>query len=69
MKISQMARNQNMMYKIINKNSGYASQLRTRLPDFGLVNSVKSGNKISSESLLRNMGLNGLKGRTVRDMA
>lgn len=68
MNVSQIARHQSMMYNFISKNGGYASQMQ--MPSLAFdANSVKSGNQVDANSLLRKMGVDGLNGRTVREMA
>lgn len=65
MNVNQMARNQQMLYRFIDRSAGssYASQL-SPLSGLGTAN---SGDKTSS--LLQGMGISGLQGRTVREMA
>ena len=65
MNVTQMARNQQMMYRFIDRsaNSVYASQL-SALSGLGM-----SGKSDATSSLLQNMGISGLQGRTVREMA
>ena len=71
MNISQLARQQQMMYRFASQNSDYASQIRAQTQSLGLdaSGSAKDGNKVDPDSLLRQMGIDGLKGRTVREMA
>ena len=68
MNVSQVARTQSLMYNFISRNSEYASQMRT--PSLGFdASAVKSGNQLDADSLLRKMGVDGLNGRNVREMA
>lgn len=69
MNVSQAARTQSLMYNFISKNSQYASQMQ--MPSLGLdaLSNVKSGNQVDADSLLRKMGVDGMNGRTVREMA
>ena len=68
MNVSQVARSQNMMANFLSRHSEYASQVR--MPSLGFdANNVKSGNQVDADSLLRKMGVDGLNGRTVREMA
>ena len=69
MNVSQMARSQSMMYNFISKNSQYASQMQTPSMGFDALNNVKSGNQVDANSLLRKMGVDGLNGRTAREIA
>ena len=68
MNVSQAARTQSLMYNFISKNSQYASQMQTPSLGFDMGN-VKSGNQVDANSLLRKMGVDGLNGRTAREMA
>ena len=65
MNINQMARNQQMLYRFLDRSAGssYASQLSSLS---GLGASSSSG---GTGSLLQSMGISGLQGRTVREMA
>lgn len=65
MNISQLARNQQMMYNFIHKSGNYSSQIQTQFSGFDALNSTNQG----AGSLLQKMGVSGLKGRTVREMA
>ena len=67
MNINQLARNQQMIYKIIKNNGGSASQMSMGLSGFNTLKNT--GNGVSADSLMAQMGISGLKGRTVREMA
>ena len=69
MNVSQIARSQNMMANFLSRHSEYASQVRTPSMGFGALDNVKSGNQVDADSLLRKMGVDGLNGRNVREMA
>ena len=64
MNVTQMARNQQMIYRFIDRsaNSSYASMMGA------LSSSNKTGDS-GAAGLLQSMGLSGLQGRTVREMA
>lgn len=64
MKISQLARNHQMMYQFIHRDNSYASKMQ---PQAGI--SSLTSPESSAESLLEKMGMRGLEGRTVREMA
>lgn len=64
MNINQLARNHQMMFNFINRDSSYASQMQSKF-NFSALNSAKS----DADSLLQKMGVSGLEGRTVREMA
>lgn len=69
MNVGQMARNQRMMYDFINRGAGgsYAAQMQSQLSSAGGFGS--SARADSTSSLLQSMGISGLQGRTVREMA
>ena len=70
MKISQLARNQTMMYNFIrkNSNSSYASQMQGQLPGFGEQSSTDEP-ILDVGTMREQLEKLGLKGRTVREMA
>ena len=67
MNVTQMARNQQMMYKFINRSAGsaYQSQISS-LSSFG---AQAKNDGTDAASILQSMGLSGMQGRTVREMA
>ena len=67
MNVGQMARNQQMLYKFINRGAanGYQSQLSSQ-GGFGASGKTDG---TSAAGLLQSMGISGLQGRTVREMA
>lgn len=68
MNVNQVMRSQSMAYNFINKHSEYASQMQ--MPSLGFsASNVKSGNQVDADSLLRKMGIEGMNGRNVREMA
>ena len=69
MNIRQLARNQNMMYQIINRGTGAANPIQAQLS--ALNSSVTSGNQKGSGSsnLMQDIGISGMNGRTAREMA
>lgn len=69
MNINQLARTQQLMYNFVNKNSDYASQIQTQFSGLDTLNSANSGKTVDADSLLQQMGMSGLQGRTVREMA
>ena len=70
MYINQMARNQQMMYRFINRNtdSNYRTQMQSQLSSMGGF-SVAGKNDDPITGMLQKMGISGLQGRTVREMA
>ena len=70
MNISQMARGQQMMYRFINRNTsgGYQAQMKSQLSSMGgFAAAGKNSDPLSD--MLQSMGISGLRGRTVREMA
>ena len=70
MYISQMTRNQQMMYRFMNRttNSAYQSQIQSQLSSMGGF-TVAGKNNDPLAGMLEKMGISGLQGRTVREMA
>lgn len=64
MNIRHLARNHQMMYQFIHRDNSYASKMQPQI-DISTLTSAES----SAESLLEKMGMRGLEGRTVREMA
>ena len=70
MNISQMARSQQMVYRFLGRstNSGYQTQMKSQLSSMGgFAVTGKSSDPLSD--MLKSMGISGLQGRTVREMA
>lgn len=72
MNISQIARNQQMLYQFVNKNAGsdYQAkmQMQSKLSSMGSLTVTGKGDDMIS-NMLKSMGISGLKGGTVREMA
>lgn len=70
MYINQMARNQQMMYRFVNRsaNSTYRTQMQSQLSSMGGF-AVAGKNDDPIAGMLEKMGISGLQGRTVREMA
>ena len=70
MYINQMARNQQMMYRFMNRSTGGAYQAQTK-SQFSSMSGLSAAGKNNDPltAMLQNMGISGLKGRTVREMA
>jgi len=60
-----MARNYQRLFDFISRDNSYASQLQTRLSDI----SAQKRAENDADRLLQQIGVNGLEGRTVREMA
>ena len=70
MNISQMARSQQMMYRFMSRSadSGYRAQMKSQLSSMsGFAVTGKSNDPLAG--MLQSMGISGLQGRTVREMA
>ena len=70
MNVGQLARQQQMMYKFINRstNSSYQQQMKSQLSTAGsLASAAKADDDLAG--MLQSMGISGLQGRTVREMA
>lgn len=72
MNISQIARNQQMLYQFVNKNSGsdYKAkmQMQSKLASMGGFTVTGKGEDMLS-SMLKSMGISGVQGGTFREMA
>jgi len=68
MTIGQLARSQQLMYTFYAKNIDYASQAQFQEPSTS-ANSWNGPQKVDPDDLLQQMGLSGLEGRTIREMA
>ncbi len=70
MNVGQLARQQQMMYKFINRgtNSGNQAQMKSQLSPANSYSLTQSGGDSLSD-MLKSMGISGLQGRTVREMA
>lgn len=70
MNISQLARNQQMMYNFINKSASgdYRTQMKSQLSNLGSL-ALQSKGDDEIAGMLQSMGISGLQGRTVREMA
>lgn len=69
MNINQLARNQQMMYNFIRRDSSYVAQIQAQFSSFDALKGSKTGGALDADSLLQQMGMGGLEGRTVREMA
>lgn len=69
MYISQIARNQQMLYRFMNQNpdSAYRTQMQSQLASMG--GFTVTGNSDGLSDMLKSMGISGLQGRTIREMA
>jgi hypothetical protein len=70
MYINQLARQQKMMYQFINRgtNSSYQNQIKSQFSSAsGYSSAGKSDDTVAG--MLQSMGISGLQGRTVREMA
>ena len=70
MNVTQLARQQQMMYKFVNRgsNGAYQTQMKSQLSSMGsLALAGKSGDSLSD--MLQSMGISGMQGGTVREMA
>ena len=69
MYINQLAKAQMLTYQFISNHSDYASPWQTQFQNSaGVGRDTKSGSEVDPDSLLQQMGVSGLKGRTVREM-
>ena len=70
MYISQIARNQQMMYRFMNRNadSPYQTQMKSQISSMGGF-TVTGKNDDPIAGMLQSMGISGLQGRTIREMA
>lgn len=71
MNISQMARNQQMLYRVMNRNSdnSYWAQIKSQLSSSTGGISVAGKNDDPLAGLQKSMGISGLEGRSYREMA
>ena len=69
MNVTQMARNQQMMYKFINRSGGSAYQAQMQSQMSSLSSRGSSSNDDVLSNMLQNMGISGLQGGTAREMA
>ncbi|MBO4914149.1 MAG: hypothetical protein J5449_03000 [Oscillospiraceae bacterium] len=69
MNVGQLARQQQMMYKFIERGTGsYQSQMKAQLSSSGGY-ALSGQNDDSVANMLQSMGISGMQGRTVREMA
>lgn len=71
MNVGQMARNQQMLYRIMNRNAdnSYWTQIKSQLsPSAGGISAAGKNDDLSAD-LLKSMGISGLEGRSYREMA
>lgn len=72
MNINQLARNQQMMYNFINRGTSgdYRTQMKAQLSNVGSLALQKQGDEDDAVAgMLKSMGISGLQGRTIREMA
>ena len=69
MYISQMAKSQRMMYQFINRGMSGGSQSQTYARMFSADSMSSGSDGTDVVDMLRSMGISGLEGRTVREMA